>query len=66
MTLYRGVEVSYESIREWCQKFGQHYANQIGCKRPYQLRAKPIANNCANDLKIGEKLLVSNLLRKVE
>ena len=33
--LYRGIEVSYESIREWCQKFGQHYANQLRRKRPY-------------------------------
>lgn len=24
--LYRSIEVSYESIREWCQKFGQQYA----------------------------------------
>jgi putative transposase len=27
--------VTYESIREWCQKFGQQYANQLRCKRPY-------------------------------
>jgi putative transposase len=24
----RGVIVSYEAIRKWCRKFGQHYANQ--------------------------------------
>ncbi|WP_250126782.1 IS6 family transposase [Chroococcidiopsis sp. CCMEE 29] len=35
MMLYRGIEVTYESIREWCQKFGQQYANQIRRKRPY-------------------------------
>jgi hypothetical protein len=35
MMLYRGVEVTYESIREWCQKFGQQYTNQLRCKRPY-------------------------------
>ncbi len=35
MMLYRGIEVTYESIREWCQKFGQLYANQLRCKRPY-------------------------------
>jgi putative transposase len=29
MMLYRGIEVTYESIREWCQKFGQQYANQL-------------------------------------
>ncbi len=27
--------MTYESIREWCQKFGQQYANQLGHKRPY-------------------------------
>ena len=24
----RGVEVSYETIRAWCDRFGQQYANQ--------------------------------------
>jgi len=33
--LYRGIEVTYESIREWCQKFGQQYANQLQRKRRY-------------------------------
>ncbi len=33
--LYRGIEVTYETIREWCQKFGQQYANQVQRKRPY-------------------------------
>ena len=33
--LYRGIEVTYESIREWCHKFGQQYANQVRRKRPY-------------------------------
>jgi putative transposase len=35
MMLYRGIEVTYESIREWCHKFGQQYANQVSRKRPY-------------------------------
>ncbi|MEP0919877.1 IS6 family transposase [Leptolyngbya sp. DQ-M1] len=35
MMLYRGIEVTYETIREWCQKFGQQYANQVRHKRPY-------------------------------
>ena len=35
MMLYRGVEVTYETIREWCQKFGQQYANQLRRKRLY-------------------------------
>lgn len=28
MMLYRGIEVTYESIREWCQKFGESVTNQ--------------------------------------
>lgn len=35
MMLYRRIEVTYESIREWCQKFEQQYANQLRCQRPY-------------------------------
>ena len=35
MMLYRGIEVTYETIREWCQKFGQQSANQLRRKRPY-------------------------------
>lgn len=33
--LYRGIEVTYETIREWCQKIGQQYANQVRRKRSY-------------------------------
>jgi len=35
MMLDRGIEVTYESIREWCRKFGQRYAHQVRRKRPY-------------------------------
>lgn len=35
MMLHRGIEVTYETIREWCQKFGQQYANQLRRQRPY-------------------------------
>jgi putative transposase len=34
MMLYRGIEVTYESICSWCQKFAQQYANQIRRRRP--------------------------------
>jgi len=34
MMLYRGIEVTYESIREWGLKFAQSYANQIHRRRP--------------------------------
>src|ERR671926_705590 len=30
----RGVTVSYETIRQWCQKFGQPYANALRRRRP--------------------------------
>ena len=32
--LVRGVVVSYETIRAWCAKFGQAYANQLRRRRP--------------------------------
>ncbi len=30
----RGVLVTYETVRQWCQKFGQTYANQLRRYRP--------------------------------
>ena len=33
MMAERGVVVSYETIREWCQKFGQSYAKRLGARR---------------------------------
>ena len=30
----RGVVVSYESIRRWCRKFGQSFANRLRRRRP--------------------------------
>ena len=34
LMLVRGVAVSYETIRRWCAKFGQAYANQLRRRRP--------------------------------
>jgi putative transposase len=34
LMLQRGVVVSYETIRAWCAKFGQGYANQLRRRRP--------------------------------
>jgi putative transposase len=34
MMLARGVVVSHETIRQWCQKFGQTYANELRRRRP--------------------------------
>jgi putative transposase len=30
----RGIIVTYETIRKWCRKFGQAYANQLRHRRP--------------------------------
>jgi putative transposase len=30
----RGVIVTYESVRQWCGKFGQQYANNLRRRRP--------------------------------
>jgi putative transposase len=29
----RGIVLTYETIRQWCRKFGQHYANQVRQRR---------------------------------
>jgi hypothetical protein len=29
----RGIVVTYETIRQWCRKFGQQYANQLRRRR---------------------------------
>jgi putative transposase len=34
MLFERGITVSHEAIRQWCQKFGQAYANQLRRRRP--------------------------------
>ena len=30
----RGIILTYESMRKWCRKFGQAYANQLWRRRP--------------------------------
>ena len=30
----RGIVVSYETIRRWCKKFGQSFANRVRRRRP--------------------------------
>jgi putative transposase len=34
LMLQRGVIVSYETIRRWCMKFGQQYANSLRRRQP--------------------------------
>jgi putative transposase len=30
----RGIAVSYETVRQWCRKFGQTYADGVRRRRP--------------------------------
>jgi putative transposase len=30
----RGIVVSYETLRRWCKKFGQSFANRLRLRRP--------------------------------
>ena len=32
--LYRGIEVSYETVRQWCIKFGPHFRHVIKKREP--------------------------------
>jgi putative transposase len=34
LMLERGLVISYETVRQWCAKFGQTYANQLRRRRP--------------------------------
>jgi putative transposase len=30
----RGIVASYETVRRWCKKFGESFANCLRCRRP--------------------------------
>ena len=34
LMLERGLDVSYDTIRAWCDRFGQEYANQLRRRGP--------------------------------
>ena len=34
MLARRGIALTYETIRQWCLKFGQIYANELRRRRP--------------------------------
>jgi hypothetical protein len=34
MLFERGIDVTYEAIRQWCLQFGQDYANRLRRRRP--------------------------------
>ena len=42
MLAMRGVSLSYETVREWCLKFGQTYAN--GLRRKISSTWRPMAS----------------------
>jgi putative transposase len=39
----RGIAVSYETVRNWCDKFGQRYFSQIRKSRGQWCAALPLA-----------------------
>jgi transposase-like protein len=47
MMMERGVVVSHETIRQWCQKFGQTYANGL-CRRRPRPGGKWISMRCSS------------------
>src|SRR6476619_4561304 len=53
LMLMRGVVVSYETIRRWCAKFGQAYANQLRRRRP---RPATNATSTRSSSKINGKI----------
>ncbi|GGT75522.1 hypothetical protein GCM10010207_85760 [Streptomyces atratus] len=42
LMLERGVIVSYETVRRWCMKFGQAYANGLRRRRPPSRDDRPL------------------------
>ena len=57
----RGIAVSYETIRRWCHKFGQSYANQL--KRRFA-RAVALPNLEPDHPCICSCLIVDELLAR--
>ena len=53
LMLARGVVVSYETIRRWCGKFGQAYANALRCRRPRPGTTVPVCYMRASFLPAG-------------
>ena len=62
----RGVIVTYESIRQWCMKFGPNYANQLR-KRRYLWRAVDQDDNVIDILvqKRKDKQAAKRFFRKM-
>ena len=52
----RGIIVSYETVRQWCGKFGPDYARQLRRRSSANLHAFRTANPC-----IAEGLLWASL-----
>jgi hypothetical protein len=54
MLAMRGVTLSYETVREWCLKFGQTYANGLRC-RPGQPRLVVISGEPFSEAQAAQK-----------
>src|SRR6266542_3287451 len=50
----RGIVVTYETIRQWCQKFGQQYANQLRRRRA-QTGDQEVLSQAAQGLSVRPK-----------
>jgi putative transposase len=46
LMLERGVVVSYETVRRWCAKFGQAYANRLRHRRARPPVTRGISTKC--------------------
>src|SRR6188474_1964811 len=57
MLAMRGVALSYETVREWCLKFGQTYANNLRHRSP-----RPATGGTRGDIKTIElRIYISRL-----
>jgi hypothetical protein len=53
LMLVRGVAVSYETIRRWCAKFGQAYANQLRRAAPAPPATSGTSTRCSSGSTAG-------------
>ena len=40
MMAMRGVQLTYETVREWCAKFGSHFAEELRRRNKRRLGSK--------------------------
>ncbi len=59
LMLARGVVVSHESIRRWCAKFGQAYANGLRRRRAHPGDKRGASHKCECEGVAGASRMVS-------